>query len=318
LFRDILTFPSRRLIYVIPATIITGLIVGYFFDTTPLKTLILPVTVFMIYPTMIGFRLSELATFDEKRLLASNLLLNFFVIPLTAYVTGTVLLGQHPELLTGLIIISVIPGGNMVIAFTMLFRGNVKAAIKLTAFNLVSGSFLAPLYLYVIVGKYIPVDLLLVFKTIAVVVFLPMIMGIITFSLLMKRYTLEEFKTGIKPLLPGISSWGLIYIVFTSVSLKSVMIFSYPELLLNALKALILFYVIIYTLTILAARSFFDRADGITLILNAVLRNLAISIGLASTAFGPQTAMLVALAFLFQQQSAVWFARLNERFGFLK
>ncbi len=318
MFREVITFPSRKLIYILPAIIVSALIAGYFFDTKPLKTLMLPVIIYTVYPSMIGFRLKELASFAEKRLLLLNLILNFFLVPITAYVAGSLFLHQNHEMLTGLIIISVVPGGNMIIAFSMLFKGNVKAAIKLTTTNLIIGSFLAPLYLYILVGKYVPVDIIHVFQKIAIVVFLPLIMGIITYNLLMKRYTLEEFNTGIKPLLPGFSSWGLIYIIFTSISLKAKMIIAYPELLVKGLAALLLFYILIYTIAIIVSRKFLNRADGIILVLSLVLRNLAISIGLAVSAFGSQAAMMVALAFLIQQQSAVWFASLNERYGLLK
>jgi ACR3 family arsenite efflux pump ArsB len=317
-FRQILTFPSRNLKYVLPFVIITGLIAGYFVNTEPLKRLLLPVIICAIYPSMIGFRLKDMTALHEKKILLCNLLFNLFVVPLAAYTTASVFLQQNPELFTGLIIISVVPGGTMIIAFTMIFKGNVKAAIKLTTLSLITGAFLAPIYLYVIVGKYVPVDIVNVFKNIALVVFLPMIMGMLTYRALLKRLTINEFNARIRPLLPGFSSWGLVYIIFTSISLKSQMIIAYPGLLLKGLTSLMLFYVLIYIIIILTARKLFSEEDGITFLLSLVLRNLAISIGLAATAFGHQATMMVALAFLIQQQAAVWFASLNRKYGILR
>jgi ACR3 family arsenite efflux pump ArsB len=318
LFRQILTFPSRNLKYVLPSVIILGLITGYFIDTEPLKSAMLPVIIYAIYPSMIGFRFKDLTALHEKKILLFNLLFNLFVIPLAAYTSASVVLPENPEMFTGLIIISVIPGGGMIIAFTMIFKGNVKAAIKLTTLSLITGSFLAPVYLYFIVGKYVPVDIVSVFKNIAIVVFLPMTMGILTYRMLMKRFTVDEFNARIRPLLPGFSSWGLVYIIFTSISLKSQMIIAYPGLLIKGLTALMLFYFLIYTIIIITARKLFSEEDGITFLFSLVLRNLAISIGLAATAFGPQTTMMVALAFIIQQQSAVWSASLCKKYGFLR
>ncbi len=318
MFRKILTFPSRQLKYVLPAVIIAGLVTGYFVDTAPLRIYMLPVIMYTVYPSMIGFRLRELMVFGDNKLLLSNLLLNFTFIPLVAYITGNVLLKGYPELYTGLIIISVIPGGNMIIAFVMLFNGNIKAAVKLTTASLVAGSILAPVYLYIMVGKYVPVDIINIFKNIAIVVFVPMTMGIITYTILMKKYSVEDFNSQIRPLLPGFSSWGLMYIIFTSISIKAKMIISYPELLAKGLTALLVFYLLVYVTGIMAARTLFNRADGITLVLSMILRNLAIAIGLAASAFGPQTTMMVALAFLIQQQSAVWFNSLNKKYGLVK
>jgi len=53
------------------------------------------------------------------------------------------------------------------------------------------------------------------------------------------------------------------------------------------------------------------------LLLNVELRNLPIAIGIAVTAFTPQTAMIAALAFLFQQQFVIWFWKLDNRFKLL-
>ncbi len=318
MFRQILTFPSRNLKYVLPSVIILGLITGYFIDTEPLKSAMLPVIIYAIYPSMIGFRFKDLTALHEKKILLFNLLFNLFVVPLAAYTSASVFLLENPEMFTGLIIISVIPGGTMIIAFTMIFKGNVKAAIKLTTLSLITGSFLAPVYLYFIVGKYVPVDIVSVFKNIAIVVFLPMTMGILTYRMLMKRFTVDEFNARIRPLLPGFSSWGLVYIIFTSISLKSQMIIAYPGLLIKGLTALMLFYFLIYAIIIITARKLFSEEDGITFLFSLVLRNLAISIGLAATAFGPQTTMMVALAFIIQQQSAVWSASLCKKYGFLR
>ena len=315
--RKIFTFPARNLLYVIPAVILAALINGRFVDTSPMKTMILPVAMMTIFPAMIGFQPRELIRFTDQRLMVVNLVLNFLVLPLGALLIGSLLLAPWPELRMGLLIISVIPGGNMTVAFTMLFGGNVKASLKLSVGNLILGSLLAPLYLYVLAGKLVEIDIFQISKTIGLVVFLPLCMGIITYNLLLKRYTQEQFKKDIKPLLPAAGAWGLIYIVFTSVSMKSGMIFSYPELVLQALASLVLWYCTTFVLCITLGRLFFNRKDAMSLLLNVELRNLPIAIGIAVTAFSPQSAMMVALAFLFQQQFAIWFWKLDKRFKLL-
>ena len=99
--------------------------------------------------------------------------------------------------------------------------------------------------------------------------------------------------------------------------LKAGMIFSYPELVLQSLVSLVLWYCTIFILCIPLGRIFFNRKDAMSLLLNVELRNLPIAIGIAVTSFSPQTAMIVALAFLFQQQFAIWFWKFDKRFGLL-
>ncbi|BCO10245.1 hypothetical protein GF1_26210 [Desulfolithobacter dissulfuricans] len=317
ILRYLLTFPARHLALVIPVVLSAGLVTGLFLDTSPLKTFILPVTILMIYPAMIGFQPGDLFSFKEKKLMLCNLGLNFLVLPAWALLIGRTLLAGRPELFAGLLIISVIPGGNMVVAFTMMFKGNVPASLKLAATNLILGSFLAPVYLYALAGTTVSVDVGHLVRTISLVVFVPLVMGISTHRWLMRHYSEEEFRQRIRPLLPGLSSWGLVYILFTSISMKATMILGCPPLLIQGLGGLLLFYLGVLAFTVFLARRLFDRRDGITLFLNGVLRNLAISIGLAVTAFGSQTAMMVALAFLFQQQIAVWFWKLDSRWSAL-
>ena len=315
--RALFTYPSRHLIYVIPCVICIALFFGRFVDTSALKILILPVAMLTIFPAMIGFQPRELISFTDMRLLSVNLMLNFIALPLFALLIGMLFLGQWPELRIGLLIISVVPGGNMAVAFTMLFKGNVKGSLKLSTCNLILGSLLAPLYLYVLAGTLVEIDIVNIGKTIGLVVFIPLFCGIVTYNLLLQRFSEKQFKQEIKPLLPAFSVWGLIYLVFTSVSMKAGMFFSYPELIIQALSSLIIWYLIIFLLCAIIGRRFFSHKDAISLLLNVELRNLPICIGIAITAFPPQTAMMVALAFLFQQQFAIWFCKFDNKYGLL-
>lgn len=317
MFKDILTFPSKNLIYLIPLTIVFGLLAGYFTDTSSLKRFIIPVVILMIYPAMIGFSLHELINLSERKLIVISLFINFVLVPVVAYLLGLLFLLKIPELFAGLAVVSLLPTAAMTIPFTVFAKGNVEASIKLTVISLILSSFLAPWYLYFMIGRYVPVDIWLTFKTIGSVVFLPLFMGVFTYKYLRKKYTLEEFNTGIKPLLFGISAWGSIFVIFTAISMNSKSIFNNPDILAISVFVQAVFYLINFVLVIICSRlNRLSREDGYTLIYTTALRSLTISIGLA-TIFGVQAVFMVSLAFLFQPQSAVWFTKLNEEYHFL-
>jgi len=317
-FRDILLFPSQNLVYVIPSIILFGLLWGYFFDTSALKPLILPTVVLMVYPAMIGFSLDELVRLREKKLVLLSFFVNFLLVPLVAYSLGLLFLFGSPRLFAGLVITSLLPTSNMTVAYTVLAKGNVKAAIKITVTSLILGSLLAPLYLYVFLGKYVPVDSVATLKLIGIVVFLPLAMGVLTFKCLLTKYTMDEFNERIKPFLPGICAWGAILIIFISVSMKSRSVFDNPDILAVALFVQAVFYFMNYVFAVAGSRlSKLSREDGYTFVYSTVLRNLAISMGLASALFDNQAAFMVSLAFLFQPIAAVWFEKLNERYHLL-
>ncbi|PKM82793.1 MAG: sodium:proton symporter [Firmicutes bacterium HGW-Firmicutes-14] len=316
--KKILHYPAKNLVLVIPIALITGFITGYFTDTGFLKGAILPLTFLMIYPTMIGFKISEAYNLTHIRVLLFSLLLNFAAIPLLAYLIGLALLQGQPEMLAGLVLASLLPTSGMTISWTMIFKGNVPAAIKMTAVGLITGSLLAPWYLWVMVGKMVPINVGQLFITISVIVFLPMIFGHLTFRLLRKRLTQEEFQKRIKPYLPSFSIWAMLLIIFSSISMKAKMIILEPELIVNGIVVLVVFYTVNFALSTAVGRTFFDRGDGIALVYGTVMRNLSISLGVALAAFGVKAALIVTLAFIIQVQSAAWYGKLAEKHGLFR
>lgn len=311
--RRLIFLPSRHLALSIPVVLALGFLVGLLVDTSVLTRYILLVAVLMIYPSMIGFKLRDLMNLGHSRLLLTCLGINFGLIPLLAYFLGVTFLLREPQLFAGLAITALLPTSNMTIAFTMMAGGNVPAAVKLTVLSLVLGALLAPWYLLVMVGKYVPIDLWAILQTIGLVVFLPLVLGVATYSWLLRRYTQEQFAKSIKPYLPAATAWGMVYIVFTSISTNAHRIVSNPDLLLLALGVQAVFYLVNYGIAIQVGRCLFDKRDALALVFGTVMRNLSISIGLAATAFGPNAALMVALAFVFQSQSGAWFTRICQK-----
>jgi len=316
--RKLFFWPAKNIALAIPIVLLLGFLTGLFIDTSSLKQFILPITVLMIYPTMIGFKGKEIFGFSHGKLLITVMLLNFLFIPAVAYLLGTQFLLKDPQLFAGLAITALLPTSNMTIAFTMLAKGNVPASIKMTTIGLLLGSFLAPWYLYLLVGKYVPVDILATVKTIFLVILIPLLMGMFTYQYLLKKYSQEFFQKEIKPFLPAASTWGMMLIIFISMSMNAQRIAAHMDIFVLAFLVQLLFYTINYGVAILIGRNLFQEKDSLTLVFSTVLRNLSISIGLAATAFGPNAALMVSLAFLIQGQAAAAFIKANERYRFLQ
>ncbi len=317
MIKKLFFFPSNNLILSIPIVLVLGFIVGLYADTDFLKEYILVLTFAMIYPTMIGFKLKEAIQLSHMRPLVLSLIANFILIPPVAYILGGLLLAEKPEMFVGLIMISLFPTSGMTISWTMLSKGNVFAAIKITAISLLIGSFLAPWYLYFLAGKFIEVDVLQIFITIAQVVILPLILGSITFKLLLKKYSPEQFSEKIKPYLPAVSVWAMLFIVFISISMKSSVILSNPNILVEAVIVLFIFYIFNFTLSTLIARMTLEQKDGFAFLYGTVMRNLSIALGIAVASFSPDTALVVTLAFIIQVQGAAWYGKLAPKYGWL-
>lgn len=295
--------PQKFLTLSVPLVLVLGFIVGSFIDTTALQPFILVATILMIYATMVGFKWRELTSRAGNHVVGYSLGLNFLVIPAIAYAIGHTLLISEPLLFAGLALSALLPTSGMTISWTMLQQGNVSVAIKLTIVGLLAGSILTPWYLYLMVGQLVQIDLLATFKSIGFIIFIPMLLGQITYQLLLRQVDEETFKRTIKPNFAPLSVWAMLFVVFTSVSMRAKTILDDPVLLVQALGALILFYGLNYLVSTWVAVKRLNRADGIALVNGTVLRNLSIAIGLAATSFGAEAALIVTLAFIVQQQS---------------
>lgn len=311
-------FPQRHLLLSVPLTLVTGFIVAYFIDTSFLKQTILIATMIMIYATMIGLDFKELTSFKGSQVLIASFIINFLIIPLVAYGIGVTILKNEPLMFAGLALSALLPTSGMTISWTMLQKGNVPLAIKLTVFGLIIGSLLTPWYLLVMVGQYVEIHILETIKTILLVVFVPMIFGQITYKLLIRKYSHKYFQKKIKPLFGPLSVWGMLYVVFVSISMRASMMLDNLQLIVLAFLVLILFYGLNYIISTFTALKLFNREDGIALVNGTVLRNLSIAIGLAATSFGAEAALIVTLAFIVQQQSITYYAKLSEKFWFRK
>lgn len=315
--KAIFQYPSKNLVISIPVILILGFITGLFINTSFLKDYILVFTFFMIFPTMIGFKIRDAINLTHLNVVLVSSILNFIIIPLTAYIVGLMLLKNQPEIFAGFIMISLFPTSGMTISWTMLSNGNVAAAIKVTTISLIIGSFLAPLYLWGIVGTLIEINLIKTFVTIIQIVILPMLLGSITYSLLIRRYSKESFNKKIKPMLPPISVWAMLFIIFSSISMKSQAILKNPKIILSSVLILVLFYFLNFLISTIVSRKIFKKEDGYALIYGTVMRNLSIALGIAISSFGPETALIITLAFILQVQSAAWYGKLSARFNWL-
>jgi ACR3 family arsenite transporter len=155
-------------------------------------------------------------------------------------------------------------------------------------------------------------------KTIALVILIPLILGVITYHYLLKRFSQEYFQKLIKPYLPAASAWGIMPIIFISISLNAPKIASRLEIFALAFIVQLIFYAVNYMIAVFIGRKMFEERDGLALVFSTVLRNLSIAMGLAAIAFGPNAALMVSLAFLIQGQAAAGFIKLNKKYGLLK
>ncbi|MDU0458390.1 MAG: bile acid:sodium symporter [Geobacteraceae bacterium] len=312
----LLTAINRNLVLAIPATMLAGFVCGLLVDPAFMKNLIIPFTFLMVYPMMVTLKIRSVLEGGDTQAQLMTQAINFLVIPFVAYGIGRLFFAERPFLALGLLLASLVPTSGMTISWTGFAKGNLAAAVKMTVVGLILGSLLTPFYIRILMGTQVDVDLLSVMRQILVVVFLPMLAGYATQRWALKRYGQKVFQEQISPRFPGLSTVGVLGIVFIAIALKARGVADNPALLVTILGPLLLLYLCNYLLSTLIGKALLPRGDAIALVYGTVMRNLSIALAVAMNAFGKagsEAALVIALAYIIQVQSAAWYVRLTDR-----
>ena len=313
---NIISFLQKYLVYNIPAMMLLGILFGYFQDPKFLKITILPLTFLMVYPMMVNLQVKKVFSRGDSKVQFVTQLINFGIVPFAAFGIGKLFFAGQPLVALGLLLAALLPTSGMTISWTGFAKGNINAAIKMTVIGLVAGSLATPLYAKWLMGAVIEIPLVSVFKQIALIVFLPMIAGYATQRFIIWKYGQAKYQKDIKKKFPMISTIGVLGIVFVAMALKAKTIVSEPAMLLKLLVPLLILYGLNYILSTVVGKLMFNRGDAIALVYGTVMRNLSIALAIAMTVFGKEgseIALIIALAYIIQVQSAAWYVKFTDR-----
>ncbi len=309
---------NKNLVSAIPVMMIAGFAFGAAMDAElvlTLKGLIVPLTFLMVYPMMVTLNIKHLKQGLDLPLQATTQFINFGIIPFAAFMLGRWFFPDQPYMALGLLLASLLPTSGMTISWTGFAKGNMGAAINMTVIGLTLGSLLTPFYVSGLLGATVEVNIVKVMQQILFIVFLPMVAGFVTRQMLLKKYTLPEFKEKIGPRFPAISTIGVLGIVFVAMALKSKTIMADPGLLLTIFVPLVILYLFNFGLSTFVGKRFFKRGDAIALVYGTVMRNLSIALAIAINGFGTEganAALVIALAYIIQVQSAAWYVKFTD------
>lgn len=307
---------SKNLTLAIPAMMLAGFIFGIFIDATFLKTLIIPFTFLMVYPMMVTLNIQKVFEGGDVKAQVLTQVINFGVVPFLAYFMGLIFFKNQPYMALGLLLAGLVPTSGMTISWTGFAKGNLAAAVKMTVIGLTLGSIATPLYIRMLMGTSIEIDMAGIFKQIVVIVFIPMAAGYLTRRYLVKKHGEKGFKTSMAPKFPPLSTLGVVGIVFIAMALKARAIYAAPGMLAYILIPLVIIYGFNFTISSLVGKWFLPRGDAIALVYGSVMRNLSIALAIAINAFGKQgasAALVVAVAYIIQVQSAAWYVKLTDK-----
>jgi len=306
---------SKHLTLAIPIMMVLGFLVGIVIDASSLKTLIIPFTFLMVYPMMVNLKIKKVFEGGDLRAQLLTQVINFAVIPFLAFGLGMLFFKDEPYMALGMLLAGLVPTSGMTISWTGFARGNMASAVKMTVIGLTLGSLLTPFYVKALMGASLEVNVQAVLKQIVIIVFIPMLAGFLTQQGLIRRFGQTRFQQEWAPRFPSLSTLGVLGIVFIAMALKAEPISRSPQMLLYILVPLALLYAFNYGLSSLIGKKLLPRGDAIALVYGSVMRNLSIALAIAINAFGPEgssAALVIAIAYIIQVQSAAWFVKFSD------
>lgn len=302
---DALRKLKSNLLYVVLISLVTGLLFGQVVGTDTkglLQAAVVPILFLMIYPMMINIDLQEVINVRKHaKAVGLTLFVNFGLSPLLAVGLAQVFFGGDAEYAIGLYFIALIPTSGMTAAWTGLAGGDLETALVAMAVNLLAAVAILPAYLSVLMPASVGFDPTALYQQLAQVVIVPMIAGNLTRRGLLRRYGPDGFKR-LKPTFGGLSSLGVMLIVFVAMALRSTQILADPFASAITVVPLVGFYVGILLAGSVLGRVLLDTERAIALVYATSMRNLSIALAIVVAADTvPAAAVLpIALAYVIQ------------------
>jgi len=258
---------------------------------------ILPLLMLMLTGVFLQVPLKRFAgAFRYRRVALASLIINFAWTPIFAWVLGWLFLHDQPALWIGLLMLLVTPCTDWYIVFTAVARGHVVLSTALLPVNLVLQLLLLPVYLAVLAGAVLPINLGLIARSVALVLVLPLLAATVLRPV-MARSRETSF---LKPIRAPFTQTG--QFLFLALAIAAMfaseggVILRNPQVLLLLLPPLLVFFALNMVLAFGVSKSLkTDYESFASLCCTTLARNSPIALAVALAAFPEQPLIALSL-----------------------
>ncbi|MBC6935408.1 MAG: arsenical-resistance protein [Chloroflexi bacterium] len=290
------------------AAMAVGIILGKVFpdlapalDSVKLDTVSLPIAIgllWMMYPVLAKVKYGKIpGIVSNWKMSGTSLVLNWIIGPALMFVLAWLMLPDHPEYRTGLIIVGLARCIAMVLIWNMLACGDNEYAAVLVAINslfqIVMYTVLGYFYLTIVPGWLgaqgvaLNVSMGDIAKSVLIFLGVPLAAGFLTRLILGRLKGEEWYETRFMPRLGPTAIIGLLFTIVIMFSLKGEVILERPLDVVRIAMPLVFYFVIMFVVSFgLSYLLKFPYPDTATISFTAASNNFELAIAVAIAVFG--------------------------------
>lgn len=243
--------------------------------------------------------------FKKPKAVLLGMILQFSLMPLLAFVVA-MMLDLPKEQLIGLVMVGSVAGGTASNVIAYLAGGDVALSITMTACSTVAGIFLTPILSKIYLSQTVDVPSWAMFKSILLIVALPVVCGVIANKIFSKRKKILETSALF------ISIFGILGVIAIVVALNAN---SLKDTGFRTLLAVILHNSLGLAFGYFISRLLkFDRKTSVTIAIETGMQNSGLAVALSKQFFGIASTLPGAIFSIWHNLSGSIFAGLIRPF----
>jgi predicted Na+-dependent transporter len=269
--------------------LIAGVVVGLFYPVYNdfMMSLVKPILMIMLFFVFLKTDvLHIIEALKDYKLMLYITCIYMLIIPVLFYFLVNLF---DPKLAVGILLLTAMPAGVSSPTLTDIVKGNIPLSMSIVIVTSLIAPFTVPLLFGVLKSNSLPIDLLALFRDLAIIVFLPML-----FSQVIKKY----FPAAIKRQQHLFTSFNVILLfilVYAVMGSQSGMIIAdFRKIIWHVLFLYVIFILLHIAGYYMAYKQ--NKENKVAIAIGAAYMNNGMAIVLAATHFDPSVMILMVLS----------------------